>query len=150
MLTATTATQAGGVFCAAGPGTPAGCVGAVALAGIGGSAFNPNTGHFLLTNANGSPDVTYGTVDEIDPFHTFPGGPPLGVPAVINSFPVPNCMPGGIAMGPGTDVLVTCQGHDGRQFAPLTYIMNGTTGAIVATINFVGGVVPVMVQPRRR
>ena len=112
----------------------------VAVAGLGAMVFNPNTGHFLLTNANGSPDVTYGTVDEIDPFHTFPGGPPLGVPAVINSFPVPNCMPGGIAAGPGTDFLVTCQGHDGRQFAPLTYIINGTTGAIVATINFVGGV----------
>ena len=102
--------------------------------------FNPNTGHFLLTNGNASSDITYGTVDEIDPFHTFPGGPPLGVPAVINSFPVPNCMPSGITMGPGTDALVTCAGHDGRQFAPLTYIINGTTGAILATINFVGGV----------
>jgi len=62
-----------------------------------------------------------------------------GVPAVINSFPVPNCQPSGVVVGPGTDVMVTCAGHDGRQFAPLTYIMNGTTGAIVATINFVGG-----------
>ena len=43
-------------------------------------------------------------------------------------------------MGPGTDFLVTCAGHDGRQFAPTTYIINGTTGAIVSTINFVGGV----------
>jgi DNA-binding beta-propeller fold protein YncE len=102
--------------------------------------FNPNTGHFLLTNGNASGDITYGTVDEIDPFHTFPGGPPLGVPAVINSFVVPSCMPSGIAMGPGTDALVTCAGHDGRQFAPTTYIINGTTGAIVSTINFVGGV----------
>jgi hypothetical protein len=112
----------------------------IAPAGLGGNVFNPNTGHFLQTNGNASSDITYGTVDEIDPFHTFPGGPPLGVPAVINSFPVPNCMPSGVAMGPGTDVLVTCAGHDGRQFAPLTYIINGTTGAILATINFVGGV----------
>jgi hypothetical protein len=112
----------------------------VGLAGLGGMVFNPNTGHFLLTNGNASGDITYGTVDEIDPFHTFPGGPPLGVPAVINSFVVPSCMPSGIAMGPGTDALVTCAGHDGRQFAPTTYIINGTTGAIVSTINFVGGV----------
>jgi DNA-binding beta-propeller fold protein YncE len=49
-------------------------------------------------------------------------------------------MPSGVAIGPGTDVLVTCAGHDGRQFAPTTYIINGTTGAIVSTINFVGGV----------
>jgi hypothetical protein len=112
----------------------------IAPAGLGGMVFNPNTGHFLLTNGNASSDITYGTVDEIDPFHTFPGGPPLGVPAVINSFAVPNCMPSGVAVGPGTDVLVTCAGHDGRQFAPLTYVINGTTGAILATINFVGGV----------
>ena len=75
-LTATTATQVGGVFCPPGPGTPPGCVGAVALAGIGGSAFNPNTGHFLVTNSNSiAGDVTVGSVDEVDPFHTFPGGP---------------------------------------------------------------------------
>jgi hypothetical protein len=140
MLTATTSTQVGGVFCAPGPGTPTGCVGAVALAGLGGSVYNPNTGHFLLTNANATGDITVGSIDEIDPFHTFEGGPPNGVPAVINSFPTPNCMPSGIAMGPGTDALVTCAGHDGRQFAPTTYIINATTGAILSTINFVGGV----------
>ena len=140
MLTATTSTQVGGIFCAPGPGTPAGCVGAVALAGIGGSVFNPNTGHFLVSNSNSiGGDVTVGSIDEVDPFHTFPGGPVNGVPAVINSFPVPNCQPSGVVVGPGTDVMVTCAGHDGRQFAPLTYIMNGTTGAILATINFVGG-----------
>jgi hypothetical protein len=139
-LTATTSTQVGGVFCPPGMGTPAGCVGAVALAGIGGSVFNPSTGHFLVSNSNSiAGDVTVGNIDEVDPFHTFPGGPPNGVPAVINSFPVPNCQPSGVVVGPGTDVLVTCAGHDGRQFAPLTYIMNGTTGAILATINFVGG-----------
>ncbi len=100
MLTATTSTQVGGIFCAAGSnGTPPGCVGAVALAGIGGSVFNPNTGHFLVTNSNSiAGDVTVGSVDEVDPFHTFPGGPVNGVPAVINSFPVPNCQPSGVRM----------------------------------------------------
>jgi hypothetical protein len=141
MLTATTATQAGGVFCPPGPGTPPGCVGAVALAGLGASVFNPNTGHFLLTNGNSTPDITIGSVDEIDPFHavTTPGGATIYEPVVINSFPIPSCMPGGIDMGPGTDVLVVCAGHDGRQFSPTTYIINGTTGAILSTINFVGG-----------
>lgn len=112
----------------------------VGLAGLGGMVYNPNTGHFLLTNGNASSDITLGTVDEIDPFHTFAGGPALGVPAVINVFPMPSCMPSGIAMGPGTDAIVTCAGHDGRQFAPTTYIINGTTGAIITTINNVGGV----------
>jgi len=141
MLTATTATQAGGVFCAPGPGTPSGCAGALALNGLGGSAFNPNTGHFLLTNGNSSVDLTVGSVDEIDPFHPFTtvSGTTAYVPAVINSFPTPDCMPTGLSMGPGTDVLVVCASHDGRTFAPTTYIMNGTTGAIVSTINQVGG-----------
>lgn len=116
----------------------------VALAGLGGMVYNPNTGHFLLTNGNASSDITLGTIDEIDPFHTSPAiiaaGFPQGIPVVVNTFTMPGCMPSGIAMGPGTDALVTCAGHDGRQFAPTTYIINGTTGAILATINNVGGV----------
>jgi len=142
MLTATTATQSGGVFCAPGPGTPPGCVGASGIAGLGGSVFNPNTGHFLLTNSNSTADLTVGSVDESDPFHPFTsaGGATVYGPAVINSFPVPNCMPSSVVMGPGTDILVACASHDGRTFAPMTYILNGTTGAILSTINFVGGV----------
>ena len=141
MLTATTPVQAGGVFCPPGPGTPAGCVGSIGIAGLGGSVFNPNTGHFLLTNANSSADITIGSVDEIDPFHPFTtaGGGTIFSPAVINSFPVPNCMPSGVVMGPGTDAMVTCAGHDGRTFSPMTYIINGTTGQILSAINFVGG-----------
>jgi hypothetical protein len=142
MLTVTTPTQAGGVFCAPGPGTPPGCTGAIGISGLGGSVFNPNTGHFLLTNANSTTDLTVGSVDEIDPFHPFTtssGGTVYG-PAVVNSFPVPNCMPSGVVMGPGTDVLVACASHDGRTFQPATYILNGTTGEILSTINFVGGV----------
>jgi hypothetical protein len=140
MLTATTATQAGGAFCAPGPGTPPGCVGAIALAGLGGSAFNPNTGHFLLTNGNSTADLTVGSIDEIDPFHPFTtaGGATIYMPVVINSFPVPSCMPTGLSMGPGTDVLVVCADHDGRTFNPTTYIINGTTGAILSTIYDVG------------
>lgn len=142
MLTVTTPTQAGGVFCPPGLGTPTGCMGAIGIAGLGGSVFNPNTGHFLLTNANSTTDLTVGSVDEIDPFHPFTtssGGTVFG-PAVVNSFPVPNCMPSSVVMGPGTDVLVPCASHDGRTFQPATYILNGTTGEILSTINFVGGV----------
>jgi hypothetical protein len=142
MLTVTSPTQAGGVFCPPGPGTPPGCMGAIGISGLGGSVFNPNTGHFLLTNANSTTDLTVGSVDEIDPFHPFTtssGGTVYG-PAVVNSFPVPDCMPSSVVMGPGTDVLVACASHDGRTFQPATYILNGTTGEILSTINFVGGV----------
>src|ERR1039458_1432784 len=43
----------------------------IAPAGLGGMVYNPNTGHFLLTNGNASGDITLGTVDEIDSLHTF-------------------------------------------------------------------------------
>jgi hypothetical protein len=139
-LTATTSTQAGGVFCPAGPGTPPGCVGAIAPAGLGGMLFQPTTGFFLLTNGNSTPDITVGSIDVIDPLHqiTLTGGGTAFVPAVINSFPVPNCMPTGLNQGPGTDVFVGCADHDGRAFAPSSVIINGTTGAILTVINNVG------------
>ena len=138
-LTATTATQPGGVFCAAGPGTPAGCVGAIAPAGLGGMVFYPPTSTFLLTNGNSTPDITVGSVDVIDPLHPITvGAVTRFVPVVINSFPIPNCMPTSINVGPGTDVFVGCADHDGRAFAPSSVIINGTTGQILKTINDVG------------
>jgi hypothetical protein len=47
-------------------------------------------------------------------------------------------MPTGLNLGPGTDVFVACADHDGRAFAPSSVIINGTTGAILATLNQVG------------
>jgi hypothetical protein len=112
-----------------------GCTGALSPAGLGGSAWNPNTGHFLVTNANATADLTVGTVDEIDPRIGNPNGP-----IVINSFIVPNCMPSGIVQGPGDNFLVGCADHDGEAFPPNEYVINGSSGAIIATINNVGGV----------
>ncbi len=116
------------------------CNGALSPAGIGGSAFNPNTGHFLVANANAvpntlTPDLTTGTIDEIDPRIGNPNGP-----VVVNSFLVKNCMPSGIVQGPGNNFLVTCADHDGVTFPPNEYVINGSTGAILATITTVGGV----------
>jgi len=139
-LTATTPTKPGGVFCAAGPGTPAGCVGAVALAGLGGMVYYPPTHTFLLTNGNSTGDITVGSVDVIDPLHAVTvGETTVHVPVVINSFPIYQCMPTGLSLRTGTtDVLVGCADHDGRAFAPSSVIINGTTGAVLTTINNVG------------
>jgi hypothetical protein len=138
-LTATTPTKPGGVFCAAGPGAPAGCVGAIAPAGLGGMIFYPPTHTFLLTNGNATADITVGSVDVIDPLHPVTvGGVTKYVPVIVNSFPIYNCMPTGLNLGPGTDVLVGCADHDGRAFAPSTVIINGTTGAVLTTINNIG------------
>jgi hypothetical protein len=138
-LTATTATKAGGVFCAAGPGSPAGCVGATAPAGLGGMIYYPPTHSFLLTNGNSTGDITVGSVDVIDPLHPITvGSVTKYVPAIVNSFPIYNCMPTSLNLGPGTDVLVGCADHDGRAFAPSSVIINGTTGEVLTTINNVG------------
>jgi hypothetical protein len=123
-----------GVFCnQAAPA--ANCAGAVALAGIGGSAFNPNTGHFLVTNANSTTDLTTGSIDEIDPRIGNPNGP-----VVINSFPISNCMPTSVVQGPGNNFLVGCADHDGVAFPPNEFVIDGSTGKILATITTVGGV----------
>jgi hypothetical protein len=123
-------------YCASQVPPAAGCFGAVAIAGLGGSAFNPNSGRFLLTNSNASPtDLTYGTVDVINPNLGNPAGP-----FVENSFRMPNCMPTSIVQGPGNNFLVGCGDHDGEAFPPNEYVIDGTSGAILATITNVGGV----------
>jgi len=119
-----------------------GCNGAISPAGIGGSAFNPNTGHFLVTNANATGDLTIGTVDEIDPRIGNPNGP-----VVVNTFPVSNCMPTSVAQGPGNNFLVGCANHDGVAFPPREYVIDGTKGTILATITTVGGVDEVWFNP---
>ena len=130
-----------GVFCnQTAPGT--GCNGALALAGLGGHTWNPNTGHFLLTNGNATGNLTVGSVDEIDPRPGNPNGP-----VVINSFLMPNCMPTSITQGPGDNFLVGCADHDGEAFPPNEYVMNGTSGKIVATITQVGGVDEIWYNP---
>jgi hypothetical protein len=130
-----------GVFC--NQTTPAGnCGGAISPAGIGGSAFNPNTGHFLVTNANSTPNLTTGSIDEIDPRIGNPNGP-----VAVNSFPVANCMPTSIVQGPGNNFLVGCADHDGVAFPPNEYVIDGTHGTILATITTVGGVDEIWFNP---
>jgi len=124
-----------GIFC--NQTAPGGnCAGATSIAGLGGSAFNPNTGHFLVTNSNSSPaTLTIGSVDVIDPRVGNPDGP-----VVVNSFPMPSCMPTSIVQGPGNNFLVGCGDHDGEAFPPNEYVIDGTSGKILATITQVGGV----------
>ena len=141
--------NASGQYCASqGTTTPpvpptAGCVGATAIAGLGGSAFNPNSGRFLATNSNSTPaTTTIGSVDVINPNLGSANGP-----FVENSFPMPDCMPTSIVQGPGNDFLVGCGDHDGETFPPNMYIIDGTSGNILATIRNVGGVDEVWYNP---
>jgi len=105
----------------------AGCNGAVALAGLGGQAWDPNTGHFLLTNGNATGNLTVGSVDEIDPRPGNPNGP-----VVVNSYPIYDCMPTSIAQGPGDNFLVGCADHDGQAFPSNEYVITNTTSGNIS------------------
>jgi hypothetical protein len=118
------------------------CAGAIAPAGLGAMAWNPNTGHLLLTNANSIGITNIGSVDEIDPRLGNPNGP-----VVVNTFVTPNCMPTSIVQGPGDNFLVGCADHDGTAFPPNEYVINGTTGKIIAEITNVGGVDEIWYNP---
>jgi hypothetical protein len=115
------------------------CFGAFAPAGLGGMIYYPATNSFLLTNGNATTDITVGSIDVINPLTPITvGGVTQYVPTIVNSFPIYNCMPTGLNLGPGTDVMVGCADHDGRAFAPNTLIVNGTTGQVLTSINNIG------------
>lgn len=123
-----------GTFCnQASPG--GNCAGAISPAGLGGMAWNPNTGHLLLANENSIGITNIGTIDVIDPRLGNPNGP-----VVINSFVMTNCMPTSVTQGPGNNFLVGCADHDGEAFPPNEYVIDGTAGTILAEITNVGGV----------
>jgi len=133
--------QSTGAFCnQTTPGST--CAGSIAPAGLGGMAWNPNTGHLLLTNPNSLAVTNIGSVDEIDPRLGNPNGP-----VVVNTFVTPNCMPTSIVQGPGNNFLVGCGDHDGEAFPPNEYIINGSTGQIITEITNVGGVDEIWYNP---
>jgi hypothetical protein len=103
--------------------------------GIGSVLYDARTRKFLVSIPEVGSDLTAGAVTEMDPStgqvtHVFTG---------LN-----NCMPSGMAQGPGENVLVTCDpgfpAPDPVAFAPRTYVINGRTGAILANLTQVGGV----------
>ncbi len=138
--------QTAGTFCNQ-PAPGSTCSGAISPAGIGAMTWNPNTGHLLMPNSNSIPITNIGSVDEIDPrVGNNTCGGPCG-PVVVNSFVTPNCMPTSIVQGPGNNFLVGCADHDGEAFPPNEYVIDGTSGAILATIWNVGGVDEVWYNP---
>jgi hypothetical protein len=103
--------------------------------GIGSVLYDSRTNKFFVSIPEVGSDLTAGAVAVVDPVtgqvtKTFSG---------LN-----NCMPSGMALGPGENVLVTCDPGfpppDPVQFAPRTYVINGRTGAILANLTQVGGV----------
>jgi hypothetical protein len=103
--------------------------------GIGSVLYNSKTKKFFISIPEVGSDLTAGAVAVMDPV----SGQVTQVFSGLN-----NCMPSGMALGPKENVLVTCDpgfpAPDPVQFAPRTYVINGSTGAIVANLTQVGGV----------
>ncbi|HTW48950.1 MAG TPA: hypothetical protein VMD92_13445 [Acidobacteriaceae bacterium] len=103
--------------------------------GIGSVLYYPPTNSFFVSIPEVGSDLTAGAVAVMDP----KSGKVTQVFSGLN-----NCMPSGMAQGPGENVLVTCDpgfpAPDPVAFAPRTYVINGRTGAILANLTQVGGV----------
>jgi WD40 repeat protein len=103
--------------------------------GIGSVLYDSLTNKFLVSIPEVGSDLTAGAVAVVDPVTA-------QVTQVFSG--LNNCMPSGMAQGPGENVLVTCDpgfpAPDPVQFAPRTYVINGRTGAILANLTEVGGV----------
>ncbi len=109
--------------------------------------YDPATKNFFVngseTKANPRGELQVIPANLITPFLAAPM--PAGTskklgdlgPTVL-SYPLPQCDPTGLALGPGTDIAVGCR--PGKAGEPLTVlIMNRTNGAILATVNAGGG-----------
>ena len=103
--------------------------------GIGSVLYDSRTNKFLISIPEVGSDLTAGAVAVMDPSK----GEVMQVFLGLN-----NCMPSGMAQGPGDNVLVNCDpgfpAPDPVAFAPRTYVINGSTGAILANLTQVGGV----------
>jgi len=101
--------------------------------GIGGSAFNPATGRFLVANTQNTSNPADSEITEIDP----------KTGRVTNSFQLAGlgCQPSFIVIGPAPNVLVACENFTGSiNFQPSEIIINGITGRVIKVITQVGGV----------
>jgi hypothetical protein len=110
--------------------------------GIGSVMYNSRTNKFFISIPEVGSDLTAGAVAVMDPV--------TGKVAKVFSG-LDNCMPSGMAQGPGENVMVSCDpgfpAPDPVAFAPRTYVINGRTGAILANLTQVGGVDYVAYNP---
>jgi hypothetical protein len=112
-----------------------------ASAGLEACVYDHGTQSFLNNN-DGSTANPHGEVDVIPAALVMQGTPvapvTLSLPANTKVFPLGNCDPTGLALGPGTDMAIVCR--EGTTNAPLLLlILNRVTGQILASLNAGGG-----------
>lgn len=95
---------------------------ATGTTGLEATIWDPND-HVFLQAVPGTKTNKGGQIDVIDPVAM----------KVIKSYPVSNCTPQGLALGPSDHLMVGCN-------TPGTvYVLNAANGAVLAQINQVGG-----------
>ena len=98
--------------------------------GIEGVVYNPRNGLFYVNLPQLGPDQTMGGVAVIDPVAA----------SVVTTFPVTNCQPTGLALGPRRNLLLGCaQSNTATPVTLPTQIIDDFSGALTATIPQVGG-----------
>jgi DNA-binding beta-propeller fold protein YncE len=117
-----------------------------ASAGLEACAYDHGTSSFMVNN-DGSTANPHGEVDVIPASFVMTGNPAapvtLTLPAIVAGsgfkvFPLGNCDPTGIDLGPGTDFIVSCR--QGTAGVPLTVeILNRVDGTVLANLNAGGG-----------
>jgi hypothetical protein len=100
-------------------------------AGLEACEYDTGSKSFLINN-DGTAANPNGELDVITASSVL-----LGQPAVSKSFPLGNCVPAGIALGPNEDVMVGCDPAAGSPL--ITLILDRTNGTQLAKLPF-GGV----------
>jgi hypothetical protein len=93
--------------------------------------YDPGTKNFLVNN-DGTPANPHGEIDVIPAASVV-----AGTPAIAAVYPLGNCGPAGMALGPNEQMVVGCDAPAGSP--QITLIVNATNGSIVKTITQVGG-----------
>ena len=119
---------------------PAGGSGAVA-GGLEQCRYDPVTKSFIVNN-DGTVANPHGEVNVIPASSITALAPGATVAAFdlagVKRFPLGNCDPTGLDLGPGTDIVVECRPGDAGA-ALTTLILNRTNGNVLATIPVGGG-----------
>ena len=101
-------------------------------AGLEACVYDPVTKSFMVNN-DGTTANPHGEIDVIPAASVV-----AGTPAVAKVYPLGNCDPTGLALGPGTDIASECR--PGTPGAPLNLlILDRTTGTLLATVAAGGG-----------
>ena len=97
--------------------------------GIEQSQWSPQTGLFYVSIPQLGPDPAQGGVSVIDPSSM----------QVIATYPVQNCSPAGLALGPRHEAMIGCGSAFGTPPSTQSIIINLDTGDVLANITQAGG-----------